>query len=49
MKIGSLFSGAGLGDLGWMMAGFDIRWQVEIDKYCQKILDLRFTESKKIL
>lgn len=47
MKLGSLFSGAGLGDLGWMMAGFEIAWQVEIDKYCQKILDLRFPESTK--
>lgn len=47
MKLGSLFSGAGLGDLGWMMAGFDIRWQVEIDDYCQKILDLRFPDAKK--
>jgi len=47
VRVGSLFSGAGLGDLGWMMAGFEIMWQVENDKYCQKILDLRFPESKK--
>jgi len=47
MELGSLFSGAGLGDLGWMMAGFEIQWQVEIDKYCQKVLDLRFPESEK--
>lgn len=30
-----------------MMAGFDIRWQVEIDDYCRKILNLRFPEAKK--
>lgn len=47
MKLGSLFSGAGLGDIGWLMAGFDIRWQVEIDNYCQKVLDLRFPETEK--
>ncbi len=47
MKLGSLFSGGGLGDFGFMAAGFDIRWQVEIDDYCQKILDLRYPESKK--
>lgn len=47
MKLGSLFSGAGLGDLGWLMAGMDIRWQCEIDEYCQKVLELRFPETKK--
>lgn len=47
MTLGSLFSGAGLGDLGWMMAGFDIKWQVEVDPYCRKILDLRFPETTK--
>ena len=47
MRLGSLFSGAGLGDLGWMMAGFDVQWQVEVDKYCQKVLELRFPESDK--
>ena len=47
MKVGSLFSGAGLGDLGWMMAGYEIAFQVEIDDYCQKILKLRFPESEK--
>lgn len=47
MKVGSLFSGGGLGDLGFLMAGFEIAWQVEIDEYCQKILALRYPESKK--
>jgi len=47
MRLGSLFSGAGLGDLGWLMAGMDIRWQCEIDEYCQKILELRFPETRK--
>jgi len=47
VRVGSLFSGAGLGDLGWLMAGLEIAWQVEIEDYCQKILELRFPESKK--
>lgn len=47
MKVGSLFSGGGLGDFGFMAAGMDIAWQCEIDEYCQKILDLRYPESKK--
>lgn len=47
MKLGSLFSGGGLGDFGFMAAGFDIRWQCEIDEYCQKILALRYPDSKK--
>ncbi len=47
MKLGSLFSGGGLGDFGFMAAGMDISWQVEIDEYCQNILALRYPESKK--
>lgn len=47
MKLGSLFSGGGLGDFGFMAAGIDIAWQCEIDEYCQKILALRYPESKK--
>lgn len=48
VRLGSLFSGGGgLGDLGYMMAGLNIQWQVEIDEYCQKILELRFPESDK--
>lgn len=47
MKIGSLFSGGGLGDFGFVMAGMEIAWQCEIDEYCQKILALRYPESKK--
>ena len=47
MKVGSLFSGGGLGDFGFMAAGMEIAWQCEIDDYCQKILALRYPESKK--
>ena len=47
MKLGSLFSGGGLGDFGFMAAGMEIRWQCEIDEYCQKILQLRYPDSVK--
>lgn len=32
MKLGSLFSGGGLGDFGFMAAGMEIAWQCEIDE-----------------
>lgn len=35
---GSLFSGVGGFDLGFELAGMSIKWQVENDPYCQKIL-----------
>jgi DNA (cytosine-5)-methyltransferase 1 len=38
MTAGSLFSGIGGFDLGLERAGIDIRWQVERDPWCQKIL-----------
>ncbi len=47
MKLGSLFTGGGMGDFGFMAAGMEIVWQCEIDGYCQKILELRYPESKK--
>ena len=39
MKVGSLFSGAGCGDLGLEWAGFKHAWFCEQDKYARKILD----------
>lgn len=38
LTVGSLFSGIGGIDLGLQRAGFEIKWQVEIDGYCQKVL-----------
>jgi DNA (cytosine-5)-methyltransferase 1 len=36
--VGSLFSGIGGIDLAFAAAGFDVRWQVEIDPYCRAVL-----------
>ena len=38
MTVGSLFSGVGGFDLGFERAGFDVRWQVEIEPFCQCVL-----------
>lgn len=40
--VGSLFSGAGLGDLGLEWAGFEHKWFCENDPYCQKVLAKRW-------
>lgn len=47
MRVGSLFSGGGLGDFGLELAGMEIAWQVEIDDYCQKLLNLRWPSVPK--
>lgn len=47
MRVISLFSGGGFGDLGFVMAGCEIVAQVEIDEYCQKLLALRYPDAKK--
>lgn len=38
MTVGSLFSGIGGIDLGLERAGFEIKWMVEINPFCQSIL-----------
>lgn len=37
-KAGSVFSGIGGIDLAFSRAGFDVRWQVEIDPFCRAVL-----------
>ena len=38
MTVGSLFSGIGGFDLGFERAGYEIKWQVEIDDYASAVL-----------
>jgi len=38
MTVGSLFAGIGGFDLGLERAGMEVRWQVEIDPFCRKVL-----------
>lgn len=47
MTFGSLFSGVGGFDLGLEQAGLTCQWQVEIDPFCQRILQLRFPHVKR--
>ena len=47
MRVLSLFSGGGLGDYGLELAGMTIVAQIEIDDYCQKILQLRWPDVPK--
>ena len=44
MRVGSLFSGIGAGDLGLERAGFQIIAQAEIDKHCCRVLQRHWPE-----
>lgn len=47
LKVLSLFSGGGLGDLALEMAGMEIVGQIELDEVCQKLLKLRWPKVPK--
>ncbi len=42
MTVGSLFAGIGGFDLGLERAGFTVKWQVENDPYCERVLGARW-------
>ena len=44
---GSLFSGVGGMDLGLERAGWECRYQVEIDPYCQRVLAKHWPHVKR--
>jgi DNA (cytosine-5)-methyltransferase 1 len=47
MKVGSVFAGIGGFDLAFQRAGCEISWQIEIDKFCLKVLNERFPNVQK--
>ena len=47
LTVGSLFAGIGGLDLGLERAGMQIRWQVEIDPYCIRVLEKHWPNVKR--
>jgi DNA (cytosine-5)-methyltransferase 1 len=42
MRVGSVFAGIGGFDLAFQRAGYLISWQIEIDRFCMRVLERRF-------
>lgn len=47
MKFGSVFTGIGGFDLGFENVGMRCEWQIEIDKYAQKVLQTRWPNVRR--
>ncbi len=47
MTFGSLFAGIGGMDLGLERSGMECRWQVEIDPFCNKVLEKHWPNVKR--
>jgi DNA (cytosine-5)-methyltransferase 1 len=47
VTVGSLFAGIGGFDLGFERAGFEIKWQVEIDPFCRAVLAKHWPDVRR--
>lgn len=47
LTVGSLFTGIGGFDLGLERAGMEIKWQVEIDPFCRKVLEKHWPKVRR--
>lgn len=47
MTIGSLFAGIGVADLAAQNLGLEVKWQLDNDKHCLKLLNIRFPDVPK--
>ncbi len=47
LTMGELFAGIGGFSLGFRRAGFQVKWQVEIEPYCRKVLAKNFPEAER--
>lgn len=47
MRVGDLFAGIGGFSLAFQRLGYEIAWQVEIDKYCNRVLERHWPDVKR--